>query len=62
MSVRPPAKSNPGRRSWIEWLRKPRTPLRGGFAKETLGFLKTNPSSLCFARRPLYSCKQTPDL
>jgi hypothetical protein len=42
-SVHPPAGSNPGCRSWIEWLRKPRTLSRGGFAKETLGFPKTNP-------------------
>jgi hypothetical protein len=55
-------RSNLGRWSWIWWLRRPDTPSRGRFAKETLGFLKTNPSSLSFARRSLFSFKQTTNL
>jgi hypothetical protein len=51
-----------GRRSVIGWLRTSRTPSRGLFVKETLGFLENNPSSLVFAAEPLVSCKEAPGL
>jgi hypothetical protein len=38
------------------------SPFTCKFAKETLSFLRINPSSLGFACRPLDSYKQTPDL
>jgi hypothetical protein len=55
-------KSNHGRSSAMGWMRLTRTPSRGSFAKETLGFLKINPPSLVFVRRPLYFCRKTPNL
>jgi hypothetical protein len=47
------AGSNHVRCSEIGRLAEPRTPSRGSFVKRTLDFLKINPSSLGFARRPL---------
>jgi hypothetical protein len=46
------------RPSVIEWLRTPRTPSRGLFLKETLGFLENNPQACVLARRPLVSCRE----
>jgi hypothetical protein len=54
--------SNRGRSSAVGWMRLTRTPSRGSFAKETLGFLRINPSSLVFTRMPLYFCRKTPSL
>jgi hypothetical protein len=39
-----------------------RYPFASKFAKETLGFLRINPSSYTLVRRPLFSYKQIPDL
>jgi hypothetical protein len=55
-------RSDCGRSSAIGWMRFPRTPSRGRFAKETLDFLDINSSSLVFARRPLSICRKAPAL
>jgi hypothetical protein len=55
-------RSDRGHPSAIGWIRLHRTLLRGSFVKETLSFLKINPLSLVFARRPLRFCRKAPDL
>jgi hypothetical protein len=61
-STRPPTRSNPGHWSRIWWLAGPDTPSRGVFVQETLNFLRFNPSSLVFARRPLWFFIKAPNL
>jgi hypothetical protein len=43
-------------------MRISHTPLFGSFAKETLGFMRINPPSFVFSRRPLHFCRKTPNL